>query len=41
MLEVGNGAFDPQNSSDTLALAAARAHLSMWALMKAPILLGT
>ena len=32
--------FTPQNDSDLLALAAARAHLTMWAMLKSPILLG-
>ena len=43
ILEVGvanRPTFTPQNDSDLAALAAARAHLSMWCLLKSPILLG-
>eukprot|EP01052_Picozoa_sp_SAG31_P030620 SAG31_NODE_3157_length_4610_cov_8.242740_4_plen_109_part_00 len=31
--------FTPMNDSDLAALAAARAHLTMWAMLKSPILL--
>lgn len=41
MLEIGvERTLTPQNQSDAAALNAARAHFSMWCLMKSPILLG-
>jgi hypothetical protein len=40
ILEVGVlPTFTPVNGSDLAALAAARAHLTMWAILKSPILL--
>eukprot|EP01043_Picozoa_sp_COSAG02_P047764 COSAG02_NODE_4614_length_5165_cov_1.697592_2_plen_541_part_00 len=42
LLEVGNGDFAPVNSTFPAgALDAARAHFSMWALLKAPLLVST
>ena len=43
ILEIGvanRPTFTPRNDSDLAALAAARAHLTMWAMLKSPILLG-
>jgi len=40
MLEVGNGEVDFNCSADAAALSRCQAHFSMWAIMKAPLILG-